>query len=59
MSTHTRNRGLVWLTATAAALSLAMAIAGFEFGPVAHGVTRGRLCRGIIPSDPAAARWLG
>ena len=30
MSTHTRNRGLVWLTATAAALSLAMAIAGFK-----------------------------
>ena len=30
MSTRTRNRGLVWLTATAAALSLAMAIAGFK-----------------------------
>ena len=30
MSTHPRNRGLVWLTATAAALSLAIAIAGFK-----------------------------
>ena len=30
MSARTRNRGVVWLTAFAAALSLAVAIAGFK-----------------------------
>ena len=38
---------------------VAMAIAGFEFGPVAHGVTRERLRGGIIPTAPAATRRLG